>query len=179
MATVTVTPLMLTTGSIKVQLDDGEVFKGQWRMIPVGGAATTAADTSPPPDLSPDWDYVYGPGYYRAHILGSGDQSRALLTGSAGGTAVVEFIDAHGPCGVAKGVARDSHDNVYKVTFQVTCAAGAAGLTGGDSTTTTEDMGPRLVVPATGGPPVMATPVGGGMYVPVTGGPPIPGTPQR
>jgi hypothetical protein len=40
-----------------------------------------------------------------------------------------------------------------------------------------ESSGPRLVVPATGGPPVMAIPLGGGLYLPVTGGPPVPGTP--
>jgi hypothetical protein len=36
---------------------------------------------------------------------------------------------------------------------------------------------PRLVIPATGGPPVMAIPLGAGQFLPVTGGPPIVGTP--
>ncbi len=40
-----------------------------------------------------------------------------------------------------------------------------------------QDMGPRLVVPATGGPPVFAIPVGGDLYQPVTGGPPVVGIP--
>lgn len=39
------------------------------------------------------------------------------------------------------------------------------------------DVGTRLVIPATGGPPVMATPEGSGLYLPVTGGPPVAGTP--
>lgn len=39
------------------------------------------------------------------------------------------------------------------------------------------DMSPRLVIPVTGGAPVMAIPVGGNLYLPVTGGAPIPGTP--
>ena len=36
---------------------------------------------------------------------------------------------------------------------------------------------PRLVIPATGGPPVMGISVGGDLYLPVTGGAPIPGMP--
>jgi hypothetical protein len=32
---------------------------------------------------------------------------------------------------------------------------------------------PRLIIPATGGPPVIGIPVGGGLFVPVTGGPPV------
>ena len=39
------------------------------------------------------------------------------------------------------------------------------------------NMMPRLVIPVTGGPPVIGIPVGGDLYVPVTGGPPIPGMP--
>ena len=39
------------------------------------------------------------------------------------------------------------------------------------------NMMPRLVIPATGGPPVIGIPVGGDLYIPVTGGPPIPGMP--
>ena len=36
---------------------------------------------------------------------------------------------------------------------------------------------PQHVLPVTGGPPVMAIPLGGNMYLPVTGGEPIAGTP--
>lgn len=45
-----------------------------------------------------------------------------------------------------------------------------------DTTTQSDDMSPRMVEPATGGAPVLATPVGGGVYEPATGGSPIPGT---
>jgi hypothetical protein len=38
-------------------------------------------------------------------------------------------------------------------------------------------MMPRLVIPVTGGPPVIGIPVGSDLYMPVTGGPPIPGMP--
>jgi hypothetical protein len=36
---------------------------------------------------------------------------------------------------------------------------------------------PRLVIPVTGGPPVIGIPVGSDLYIPVTGGAPIPGMP--
>jgi hypothetical protein len=36
---------------------------------------------------------------------------------------------------------------------------------------------PRLVIPATGGAPTMAIPLGGTLYLPVTGGPPVVGIP--
>lgn len=34
-----------------------------------------------------------------------------------------------------------------------------------------------MVIPSTGGPPVLATPLGAGVYLPVTGGAPITGIP--
>jgi hypothetical protein len=40
-----------------------------------------------------------------------------------------------------------------------------------------EDTGPRLIIPVTGGPPVIGIPVGGGLFLPVTGGPPVIGIP--
>lgn len=40
----------------------------------------------------------------------------------------------------------------------------------------TENLGPHLVMPFTGGPPVMAMPLGGNLFQPLTGGPPVPGT---
>jgi hypothetical protein len=40
-----------------------------------------------------------------------------------------------------------------------------------------QNIGPRLVIPATGGVPVIGIPVGGDLYIPVTGGAPITGIP--
>jgi hypothetical protein len=40
-----------------------------------------------------------------------------------------------------------------------------------------QNMMPRLVIPSTGGAPVIGIPVGGDLYLPVTGGAPIPGMP--
>ena len=35
----------------------------------------------------------------------------------------------------------------------------------------------RIIIPATGGPPVIGIPIGGDLYIPVTGGTPVVGTP--
>jgi len=40
-----------------------------------------------------------------------------------------------------------------------------------------QDHSPRLVIPMTGGAPVLAIPIGGDLYLPVTGGAPVPGIP--
>lgn len=38
-----------------------------------------------------------------------------------------------------------------------------------------DNTSPRLIIPVTGGPPVIGIPVGGSLFVPVTGGPPVMG----
>jgi len=40
-----------------------------------------------------------------------------------------------------------------------------------------QDMSPRVVLPATGGMPVIGIPLGGDMYLPMTGGMPVMGIP--
>jgi hypothetical protein len=40
-----------------------------------------------------------------------------------------------------------------------------------------QNMGPRLIMPVTGGAPVFGIPFGGNMYIPVTGGAPVMGMP--
>lgn len=39
------------------------------------------------------------------------------------------------------------------------------------------DMSPKMVLPATGGVPVVGIPLGGNMFLPATGGPPVVGIP--
>jgi hypothetical protein len=39
------------------------------------------------------------------------------------------------------------------------------------------DIGPRLIIPLTGGPPVIGIPLGGDLFLPLTVGPPLPGIP--
>jgi hypothetical protein len=60
----------------------------------------------------------------------------------------------------------------------------AFGSAGPDSVTPSDPFPPqdtnsmpRLIIPATGGPPVLGIPVGGNIFLPVTGGPPVPGIP--
>lgn len=40
-----------------------------------------------------------------------------------------------------------------------------------------QNMGPRIIIPVTGGAPVIGIPLGGDMYLPVTGGAPVMGMP--
>lgn len=89
---------------MSVALVNGEVFRGN--LAPIDPADNAAASS---PDLQHAWDFVYGSGYYRASILSSNNSVRALLMGSNGSTAILELHNG-------RGVARDSHNNVYKVT---------------------------------------------------------------
>jgi hypothetical protein len=54
-------------------------------------------------------------------------------------------------------------------------AASGATVAPAPSPPQQEHFGPRLIIPVTGGPPVLGIPVGGNLYIPVTGGPPVPG----
>ena len=40
-----------------------------------------------------------------------------------------------------------------------------------------QNIGPRIIMPVTGGAPVIGIPLGGDMYLPVTGGAPVMGMP--
>lgn len=40
-----------------------------------------------------------------------------------------------------------------------------------------QNMGPRLIIPVTGGAPILGIPFGGNMYLPITGGAPVMGMP--
>jgi hypothetical protein len=40
-----------------------------------------------------------------------------------------------------------------------------------------QNMGPRIIIPVTGGAPVIGIPLGGNIYLPVTGGAPVIGIP--
>jgi hypothetical protein len=122
---------------------------------------------------------VYGAGYFNAHVRGARLRARAVLTGSAGSTAVVEVYNEKDVCGATRGVARDSRGNLYRVSVYSDCGEilVKALSNGPPSTQRPEPQGPRLVIFASGGPAVLATPVGGGLYQAVTGGPPAPAQP--
>jgi hypothetical protein len=55
---------------------------------------------------------------------------------------------------------------------------GASFPDSSDSSTpiSSPNTGPQMVIPATGGAPVMATPLGAGLYMPISSGVPIVGT---
>lgn len=167
-------------GHVAVALGNGEIFRGAWEPAGTAGAAgQPAALKSSAPNLTRDWDAVYGPGYFSAHVRGARVRARALLTGSAGSSAAVEVSNEHDVCGETRGVARDSLGNLYRVTIYSDCGEILVKtLSNGPSQEPRpEPQGPRLVIFASGGPAVLATPVGGGLYQPVSGGPPQPAQP--
>jgi len=167
-------------GPVTVKLMDGETFTGNWQTIgALSNPTVSSPGAAPPPDLSAEWDFIYGSGYFRAHVLGADYYVRALLTGSAGGMLAIEIANDYSNCGDMRGVARDSHQNVYKVSTAFNCLQRASAVDFGvvsPAVPGPQNAGPTLVIPATGGPPVIAIPAGG-IYVPVTGGAPITGTP--
>lgn len=114
-AHATLTPVYVSaskSGKVAARLGDGEICKGQWKLLP------TPADN---PEAS-DWDAIYGHGFYVAHVLGARQYIQAELTGAQGTTLHVEMYwpetgdrDQAPP---GRGVATDSHGNVYKVAQQ-------------------------------------------------------------
>jgi hypothetical protein len=101
-------------GSISVVLDNGEVFKGPWALVPE--TPGTSATLVTPVDMADDWDDVYGTNYFTAHVLGSKVYARATLAGSRGSVLHVEFNNENNKPGNTKGVAADNKGNVFKVS---------------------------------------------------------------
>ena len=66
--------------------------------------------------MGADWDLVYGPGYYVAHVVGNRLYARATLTGNMGTIVYVELSNETNTRGNTKGVAQDNHGNVFKVS---------------------------------------------------------------
>jgi len=108
------------SGNISVTLADGELCKGRWALVPrspASPAANVAANS-----LSSEWDTVYGPGFYVAHVLGMRFLARAVLPGNRGTTLTVEMYKPdNAPTDASpsfiKGVAKDTKDNIYKLVF--------------------------------------------------------------
>lgn len=101
----------ILSGSITVVLPSQEVCKGSWVFVSKAPPTSTV-----PVDLAAQWDVVYGAGYYVAHVLGNKLYARATLTGNAGTTVYVELSNENNKPGNTKGVAQDSHGNVFKVS---------------------------------------------------------------
>jgi hypothetical protein len=113
----------LNSGSISTVLNDGEVGIGHWQVVRrVSPAKGAAAATDPTAfSMSKEWDLVYGPGFYVAHVLGAKLYARALVTGNKGTLLNVEMYkpnneESNTPSAI-KGVAKDNNNNVFKVAF--------------------------------------------------------------
>jgi hypothetical protein len=105
-------------GKISVALANGEQFNGTWNQVYAQpGAANTASDT-----LASAWDAIYGKGYYTAHVLGAPLFVHTDITGTQGTTLAVEWYELNeggnnNPRLVARGIAKDSKGDVYKLVF--------------------------------------------------------------
>ena len=106
------------TGKIHVVLG-GEQFDGRWQLV-YGQTAT--ASTQDANALPAAWDIIYGQGFYVAHVLGTPLFVHTTLTGTKGTVLQVAWYKqgdetGHSDALVSKGVAQDSHGNVYKLVL--------------------------------------------------------------
>lgn len=117
---------VINSGSISAKLANGQQFSGNWRAQSASALAKESrAGIVPPFNLSAEWDAVYGPQFYTAHVLGAHLFARTTLTGKQGGALQLEMISEPVETGnpkadappVVRGVARDQQGNVYKVAF--------------------------------------------------------------
>lgn len=98
----------LTAGfSASITMPSGETFTGKSTRVDPGDV--TANKTAP------QWDLVYGAGFFTANVLGAANRSIARLKGSRGGTLIVEFLFNQN--GTAKGIAMDEAGNVFKMAL--------------------------------------------------------------
>jgi hypothetical protein len=124
------TPLPVATAKISygrnlkqlsMVLSSGEVCKGVWKEVPRG--QTPERSDSQELGLQPEWDAVYGSGFYVAHVLGARYYDRATATCNQGTVLNVEIYHpedtkAQDPIASVKGVAKDNHGNVYKLVME-------------------------------------------------------------
>jgi hypothetical protein len=107
----------ILSGTISVVIANAEICSGPWAFVskaPPAGTDTAAA--AAPVDMGADWDFVYGPGYYVAHVVGDKLYARATLTGNMGTVLNVELSNETNTRGNTKGVDQDNHGNVFKVS---------------------------------------------------------------
>jgi hypothetical protein len=104
----------LLSGTISVVLANGELCTGTWSLVSKTAPANTGAGA--PTDMGADWDFVYGPGFYVAHVVGNKLYTRSTLTGNMGTVMYVEFSNETNTRGNTKGVAQDNKGNLFKVS---------------------------------------------------------------
>jgi hypothetical protein len=109
---------IVSSGNISVVLENGEVCKGPWALVSQAAAGKSNSTASNPSttNVSADWDSVYGPGYYVAHVVGNRLYARAVLVGNMGTILNVEFSNERNVRGNTKGVAEDNKGNIFKVS---------------------------------------------------------------
>jgi hypothetical protein len=116
----------INSGNVFTELANGQQFSGRWQAQSVRALTKESkAGVVPPFNLSAEWNTVYGPGFYTAHVLGAHLFVRTTLSGKQGGSLQMEMIsqpvETAGTKDVApptiSGVARDEKGNVYKIAF--------------------------------------------------------------
>jgi len=111
----------LHSGTLKVSLDNGEVFQGRWAQVERPAKSNNGVTAGAANTLATEWDTVYGPGFYVAHVLGSRLYAKSELTGSHGSVLYAELYkpdkgDEQSISSI-KGVAKDDKGNIYKIAF--------------------------------------------------------------
>ena len=105
------------SGTISVVLPNGEVCAGPWHFVSKSAPANTDSSAAAvPTDIAADWDFVYGTGFYVAHVLGNKLLARATLTGNMGTVMYVELTNDTNTRGNTKGIAQDNKGNLFKVS---------------------------------------------------------------
>ena len=104
----------LKSGALSVAMDNDETGKNRWQLVPQDKSHVAAM-----PEV---WDTIYGSGFYVANVLGNRLYGQSTVTTNRGTILNIEFYkpDAHAQnpeVGSIKGVAKDNHDNIYKLTF--------------------------------------------------------------
>ena len=106
------------SGTVTVALPYGEICIGPRHFVGATSTAPAGADCITPSliAIATDWDIVYGPGYYLAHVFGNNLYSRATLTGNMGTTADAKLTNEGNQRGQTKGIAIDNRGNLFKVS---------------------------------------------------------------
>ena len=109
----------LMSGTVSVVLVSGEICTGPWYPVDLNtdGTEPGRVKTLAAKNLSSAWDEVYGPGYFKAHVLGTPRYVRALMIGDQGSQFQIEADRDEGEHATLKGVAMDGKGNIFKVTI--------------------------------------------------------------
>jgi len=96
------------TITITATLPNGGVFSGSF----------PTNITPPNRELAPEWDQVFGAGFFNAKVLGSPKHFRTTLKSEAGEALVLEMHAIPGDTkGGMEGVAVDGHKGIYKAGY--------------------------------------------------------------